>query len=185
MSNVALPSGCLTFPCVCVCIDFPIQKGQQLHMNINELFRDLFQSISTIKSEAGLDNYVEHTLSFYEAIDWSEYWIMATLGFHVLCFVTTIIIRNKHTSLSMYFFFLLGMALLTQPLNTLGIQYWKSFSLYPYFDPSGIFIVSVYSFPLMFNAFVTLIFILKAVFSMLIQVKRAQLRYKVKANKQK
>ncbi|KAG1070353.1 hypothetical protein G6F42_026139 [Rhizopus arrhizus] len=77
-----------------------------------------------------------------------------------------------------------GLAALTQPLNHFGIKHWKLFANEPYFDASGIFIVSVYSFPLIFNGFVTLMFILKATISVLINTKRAQLKQKIKNSKQ-
>ncbi|KAL7314214.1 hypothetical protein PS15m_005816 [Mucor circinelloides] len=139
---------------------------------------------SELKNADMLGSYAERTVDFFNAVDWTQPWLMSVLAFHVVCFVVTIGLRNKHDALSIYFFVLLGLAALTQPLNHLGIKHWKSFANEPYFDASGIFIVSVYSFPLIFNGFVTLIFILKATISVLINTKRAQLKQKIKNSKQ-
>ncbi|KAK4510066.1 AA_permease domain-containing protein [Mucor velutinosus] len=137
-----------------------------------------------LKNADMLGSYAERTIDFFNAVDWTQPWLISVMAFHIVCFLVTLGLRNKHDALSVYFFVLLGLAALTQPLNHLGIKHWKSFANEPYFDASGIFIVSVYSFPLIFNGFVTLIFILKATISALINTKRAQLKQKIKSSKQ-
>lgn len=52
---------------------------------------------------------------------------------------------------------LVGLAAMTQTLNHLGQAYWDRFSTVNYFDENGMFIVSVYAFPLIFNGFFTLV----------------------------
>lgn len=52
---------------------------------------------------------------------------------------------------------LVGLAAMTQTLNHLGQTYWDRFSTVNYFDENGMFIVSVYAFPLIFNGFFTLV----------------------------
>jgi hypothetical protein len=52
---------------------------------------------------------------------------------------------------------LVGLALLTQPLNQAGATYWEHFAAANYFDESGLFIVSLYAFPLIFNGFFSLV----------------------------
>ncbi|KAL0144528.1 transmembrane protein 18-domain-containing protein [Mucor lusitanicus] len=139
---------------------------------------------SELKNADMLGSYAERTIDFFNAVDWTQPWLMSVMAFHIVCFLVALGLRNKHDALSVYFFVLLGLAALTQPLNHLGIKHWKSFANEAYFDASGIFIVSVYSFPLIFNGFVTLIFILKATVSVLISTKRAQLKQKIKNSKQ-
>ncbi|KAI8875472.1 hypothetical protein K501DRAFT_202571, partial [Backusella circina FSU 941] len=111
-------------------------------------------------------------------VDWTQPWLVILLSFHLLCFIVSISLRHHHTAISVYFFVLLGFAASTQSLNKLGGQYWELFSTEPYFDKSGLFIVITYSFPVIFNAFVTLFLIFKATIYLMIETKRAQLRQK-------
>ncbi|CDH49491.1 predicted protein [Lichtheimia corymbifera JMRC:FSU:9682] len=153
---------------------------------------DFVQSIlSSIKQQSStntassVDRYIAQTIQFFKAIDWSQPWLMALVGFHVICFITTIVLRNHHNALSLYFFLLLGLAAMTQTLNHLGQTYWNRFSTVNYFDENGMFIVSVYAFPLIFNGFFTLIFVLKAAANLMVKVKRAQLRSQAQAKNKK
>ncbi|EPB93069.1 hypothetical protein HMPREF1544_00143 [Mucor circinelloides 1006PhL] len=120
---------------------------------------------SELKNADMLGSYAERTIDFFNAVILDSALVDVCVGIpcRVLC---------------------VGLAALTQPLNHLGIKHWKLFANERYFDASGIFIVSVYSFPLIFNGFVTLMFILKATISVLINTKRAQLKQKIKNSKQ-
>ncbi|KAI8094877.1 transmembrane protein 18-domain-containing protein [Gilbertella persicaria] len=146
----------------------------------NEILNNLLSSIQAeLHNEAMLGSYTDQTVAFFKAVNWTQPWILGLLGCHMMCFLIAIHYRHCHDQLVIYFFSLLGLAALTQPLNQLGINYGNQFLDQAYFDPSGVFIVSVYSFPLIFNGFVTLIFILKAVVSIMIQTKRVQLKNKI------
>ncbi|KAI9482814.1 MAG: transmembrane protein 18-domain-containing protein [Benjaminiella poitrasii] len=138
--------------------------------------------LSAIRSELHnadlIGSHLGQTIAFLKAIDWTQPWILCILGFHTICFIVSILLRNKHNWLSIYFFILLGFAALTQPLNNLGMKHWNG----AYFDTSGLFIVCVYSFPLILNCLFTLIWILKATISMLIQTKTLQLKQKLGKN---
>ncbi|KAI7895703.1 transmembrane protein 18-domain-containing protein [Mucor mucedo] len=145
----------------------------------NVMMDNLVESIKATLTEAnmlGFASYTEQTLAFFHAVDWTQPWIISVIVFHLLCFLISIKLRNNHDALPIYFMILMGMAALTQPLNSLAIQHWSLFSTESYFDTSGLFIVSVYAFPLIFNCSLTLAFILRAVVSTLIKAKRAQLK---------
>jgi hypothetical protein len=75
-------------------------------------------------------------------------------------FIFLYYVRSKQTKNDECLFFTLcivGFASLTQKLNSLGMKYWQSFSNTCYFEPSGVFIVSVYAAPLLVNAFVVMV----------------------------
>ncbi|KAG2214005.1 hypothetical protein INT47_001276 [Mucor saturninus] len=119
----------------------------------NVMMDNLVESIKATLTDAnmmGFASYTEQTLAFFHAED------------------------TQYVNSS--FIITVGMAALTQPLNSLAIQHWSLFSTESYFDTSGLFIVSVYAFPLIFNCSLTLAFILRAVVSTLIKAKRAQLK---------
>ncbi|KAI8067109.1 transmembrane protein 18 [Gongronella butleri] len=135
----------------------------------------LFAQVSAL-----FKDHAHQTREFFQAVDWSQPFLVALLAFHAITLLTAVLLRHRHTALSCYFFVLLGLAGLTQPLNSLGNTHWRSFAASNYFDDSGLFIVSVYAFPLLFNGFVTLLLILKATFSLMIETKRRQLARKKK-----
>ncbi|KAI8084977.1 transmembrane protein 18-domain-containing protein [Halteromyces radiatus] len=141
------------------------------------------QLSSAEKPTSYLQQHAQHTLQFFQAIDWSQHWLIGLLTFHILCFILVILLRHRHTALSCYFFVLLGLAALTQPLNQAGAIYWEQFAEANYFDDSGLFIVSLYAFPLIFNGFFCLVFILKASFKLMVEMKRRQLQQKAKKSK--
>ncbi|KAI8332605.1 transmembrane protein 18-domain-containing protein [Chlamydoabsidia padenii] len=144
------------------------------------------QQLSTSQNSASfLQEHVNHTLEFFQAIDWSQNWLRCLIGFHIGCFILVILLRNRHAALSWYFFVMLGLALLTQPLNQAGATYWNRFAAANYFDESGLFIVSLYAFPLIFNGFFSLVFILKASFGLMVEMKRRQLQHNVNKKKSK
>ncbi|KAI9490546.1 transmembrane protein 18-domain-containing protein [Zychaea mexicana] len=144
-----------------------------------DFIKHILSSVHAKQNSPGgsvIDQYIERTYEFLDAIDWSQKWLQGLIGFHVICFATTLLLRNHSTGLSVYFFVLLGMAALVKPLNGLCKTHWEEFASADYFDESGLFIVSVYALPLVFNAFVTLIFILKTAAGLLVSMKRAQIR---------
>ncbi|KAI8375427.1 transmembrane protein 18 [Choanephora cucurbitarum] len=101
-----------------------------------------------------------------------EWWLIAVISFHLFCFCLAISLRHHSNALSVYFFVLLGMAALSQMLNRLGMDSMGE----AYFDSHGAMIVLVYSFPLLFNGVVVLLFIIKALIHAMIQAKRNQLK---------
>ncbi|KAI9247451.1 transmembrane protein 18-domain-containing protein [Phascolomyces articulosus] len=144
----------------------------------DDFIHHILNTVHTKQNEQGssFDLFMERTYEFIDAIDWTQTWLQALIGFHTVCFITTLLLRNHSTGLSIYFFLLLGMAALAKPLNDLGRTHWDNFASANYFDESGLFAVSIYALPLVFNSFVTLIFILKMTAGLLVNMKRAQIK---------
>ncbi|KAI8062945.1 transmembrane protein 18-domain-containing protein [Thamnidium elegans] len=153
--------------------------SSQPNVMINTLVDSIKESLNDA-SMLGFESFAEQTIEFFRAIDWTQPWIMTLIIFHTICLFITFGLRNQHDRLSVYFFVLLGFAALTQPLNSFAMKNWKAFSTESYFDESGVFVVCVYALPLISNGCLALIFILKAIVSLLIQTKRAQLQNKMR-----
>ncbi|CAO3611535.1 unnamed protein product [Cunninghamella blakesleeana] len=147
-----------------------------------EVVKNILSKLPQTESKASsfLEEQVLHSLEFIEAIDWSQKWIIGLIVFHIICFLLNILLRNRHTALSYYLFILLGLAALTQVINQYGSIHWRSFASANYFDESGLFIVSLYTFPLIFNIFCTLMLLFKASFDLMIEMKSRQLMKKKK-----
>ncbi|KAJ3091382.1 Transmembrane protein 18 [Quaeritorhiza haematococci] len=107
-----------------------------------------------------------------EAVDWSEPFISVLLGIHVFIFLWIFITRGFINVLIGNFFGL-------EPLNFLASQNYKSFSSTNYFDEHGVFAGIMYAGPLLFNMFLVVIFLLAHASSLLVRVKRAQIKQKL------
>ncbi|KAL0085839.1 transmembrane protein 18-domain-containing protein [Phycomyces blakesleeanus] len=145
---------------------------------VQGILEQVQQGIGRAANRSAYDEFVDYTLQFFQSVDWSQPWLRALIGFHVICMLIPIFLRNRHTLLSVYFFAILGMAALASPLNSLGAEHWKQFASANYFDPSGMFIVIVYAFPLLINGFFTLFFVLRATVKTMVLVKKQSLKAK-------
>ena len=106
--------------------------------------------------------------------------------FHLVCFLTLVLFRNNvkllitaffffgictllvdwHTQESSCFLFLsfseAFLVFMSETLNSLGAEHWRSFATQAYFDESGFFLVVIYATPLLFNAFLALVHLLSS-----------------------
>jgi len=67
-----------------------------------------------------------------------------------------------------------------QYLNSFAATNWELFATKPYFDANGAFISLIFSGPLLLNASAILVFFVMELGSLLVKVKRAELKEKVK-----
>lgn len=70
-------------------------------------------------------------------------------------------------------------------INKYAYDNWREFATKNYFDTSGAFISLVYSGPMVLNALMILILFVAKLSSLLIQVKRMELKQKIKQQKKK
>eukprot|EP01114_Cavostelium_apophysatum_P017904 TRINITY_DN5413_c0_g1_i1.p1 TRINITY_DN5413_c0_g1~~TRINITY_DN5413_c0_g1_i1.p1 ORF type:complete len:170 (-),score=20.06 TRINITY_DN5413_c0_g1_i1:41-520(-) len=120
----------------------------------------------------------DHILAFVQAIDWTEPFIQGLLVFHISLFFFIILNRKNIQVLSVVFFGILAMVFFAENLNTWCSQNYKEFSEQNYFDKTGTFISFLYSLPLIANDLIILICFVRIMGSLLIKVKRAELKEK-------
>jgi len=122
----------------------------------------------------------EHMQAFKAAINWSEYFIISILSFHIaMAFLTFIIL--KHGEMKSRLSILVIISILvqcTQTFNTWASSNWEKFATQNYFDESGVFVTLVWSAPLLLITFVMLIAYLREASQLLIQVKTKELKKK-------
>ena len=119
---------------------------------------------------------VEHAKAFSAAVDWSESWIRCLLAFHAACLLTALLFRKHLRVQSLLFLIISLLVFLSEHVNTLCQQNWKSFAKQDYFDKQGVFAGIMYSGPLLFVSFVQLVNMLYVASIELIKVKRMELR---------
>ncbi len=105
---------------------------------------------------------------------------MSILAFHALIIMSAVIVTRKGSLAGRLS--LLGviavMVRSAEYLNRLGAEHWESFATQNYFDDKGIFVSLMLSGPLLVISFGMLIAFLREASSLLIQVKRHELREK-------
>ncbi|KAF9382332.1 hypothetical protein BGX21_001844 [Mortierella sp. AD011] len=93
---------------------------------------------------------------------------------------------SSSTNMPAYPFFPMPvlLAALSEPLNRIGSRHWREFSDDNYFDSYGVFTSVVWSAPLLGNAILAVLLLLRATAGLLIKVKKAQIQ-ESKRKKQK
>ncbi|XP_063407632.1 transmembrane protein 18-like isoform X1 [Mytilus trossulus] len=95
--------------------------------------------------------------TYLASIDWTDPWFRYLLLFHVICCLTTIVIRKKSNIQFIYFGFLIVMVYLSEYINEWAAKNYKSFSRQQYFDSNGLFISTVFSTPILINCLIMVI----------------------------
>ncbi|KAG9322915.1 hypothetical protein KVV02_003454 [Mortierella alpina] len=121
---------------------------------------------------------------FISSVEWQQTWIQMILLLHVTLFIIILILRNRPNPLAAMLFCTILLAALSEPLNGIGSRHWQLFSDDNYFDTHGVFMGVVWAMPLLGNALLGLLLLLRATVKLLVKVKKAQLQ-KRKHKKQK
>jgi hypothetical protein len=128
-------------------------------------------------------DFWEVASAFLYEIDWTEPWLMGLVIFHVVTFCLILMLR-QHEYIQAGIFVTIGLlALSAEHLNEWAAANWKSFAGQQYFDSSGVFISVVLSCPIIVNGLLVVLMWLKGASTMLVKVKRAQLRKQAKSAK--
>ncbi|KAL7647383.1 UNVERIFIED_CONTAM: hypothetical protein RMT77_000979 [Armadillidium vulgare] len=113
--------------------------------------------------------------SFLRTIDWTEWWLLGLIVFHILLTTFTIMTRNYHAIQGFLFFGLLMSVRCSELINEYAAKNWQKFSHQQYFDSGGLFISVVFSMPILFNCLMMVINWLWQSSNMMAKVKRAEL----------
>ena len=142
---------------------------------VSELFNIIKQQNITGLQDAAHDFYND-VMGFVHAIDWSERWLLALGGFHTLVWILALASRRNHDAQMVLLVCILGMVYVAEYLNTFAAARWREFAGQNYFDKRGVFISVMYSAPLLCASMFLLLNALRATSSLLIKVKRKEIR---------
>ena len=126
-------------------------------------------------NEAAQDFYND-AMGFAHAIDWSEQWLMGLGAFHAIVWLVAIATRRNNDAQMVLLISILGMVYCAEYVNTWASQHWQEFAGQNYFDKRGVFISVMYSAPMLALALLVLLNALRHTSSLLIKVKRQELR---------
>ncbi|KAL6080555.1 hypothetical protein QOT17_000198 [Balamuthia mandrillaris] len=119
-------------------------------------------------------------MAFVEDVNWTEPWLVALGGLHLLLLLVILSTRNQFYSQLALWAFLLGTVFSAEWINTWCMHNWQRFATQPYFSANGAFISLVLCAPFILLSLVITINFLRMVVQMMVVVKRAQLRNKKK-----
>ncbi|KAF8940078.1 Transmembrane protein 18 [Haplosporangium gracile] len=131
--------------------------------------------------QTGWVDFKSASSGFIEAVEWQQTWIQMVLAMHLIFFIIIVSLRNRPNPLAAMLFCTTA---LSEPLNGIGSRHWQLFSDDNYFDSHGVFTSLVWAAPLLVNAMVATMLLLRATVKLLVKVKRAQLQ-ESKKKKQK
>lgn len=155
---------------------------KQEYMNMDSPLNGIADGVlgDIMRNQATPTTIWEHMQAFKAAINWSEYFIIGILSFHIaMAFLTFIIL--KHGEMKSRLSILVIISILVQcaqTFNTWASTNWETFATQNYFDESGVFVTLVWSAPLLLITFVMLIAYLREAGQLLIQVKTKELKKK-------
>eukprot|EP00913_Durusdinium_trenchii_P023929 g22472.t1 len=122
-------------------------------------------------------SFTEDVQAFVHAIDWrTDFWIFGLFLVEFLDLLMVVINRRSWERLAMIFLANTGILYCAEWLNQLASKNWKTFSSQDYFDKAGVFASVLVGLPLLLCQFLIVGFLLKEAGSMVIQVKRLELK---------
>jgi len=135
--------------------------------------------------QAQPESPMEHFHAFRSAINWSEKFIVGLICFQIVMFLLCLFVSRKNRGLGSRVSLLVFIGVVVRSaewLNSQGEQHWESFATQDYFDKQGIFIGIMFCAPLLLNSLMMLLFYMSEASTLLIQVKRNEIKQKSKSN---
>lgn len=163
-------------------LDDPTEDFLNMESPLNDIAENVLKDI--MSNQAPLSTS-EKLHAFKSAITWDEPFIIYLLIFHVIIILCAISV-TKSASLFKKGTLLGFMAVIVRSaeyMNTRGRLNWERFATQDYFDTSGVFVALMICTPLLITMFCMLIAMLQEAKSLLIQVKRIELKEKQKKAK--
>jgi len=143
---------------------------------MSAFFEGLVHSLNQSVSSNFYKPFSESFQEFTAAVYWDkERFLFIFLGFHCFFSFLAVLLRNKILYQFFLFFFLCILIFLSENLNSFCHLHWQKFSTQDYFDSSGIFIIVLYSIPLILICIGILINIILTSFQLAVVAKRLQL----------
>ena len=130
----------------------------------------------------------EHFEAFRSAINWTEPFIVAVIGFQFVMFCLCLYVSRKDRGLlpRISILFMIGVLVRSAEwLNTIAADHWESFATQDYFDSRGIFISIFLSGPLLLDSLMMLFMYVAEAGQLLVEVKKRELSDKQKKSKNK
>lgn len=133
--------------------------------------------------QASPQTITEHFDAFRSAITWSEKFIVGLICFHIFVLLLCLFVSRKGRGLTPRVCVLVFIGIMVRSaewINKQGAKHWEQFATQDYFDKRGIFIGIMLAAPLLIDSLMMLLFFMSEASSLLIEVKRNELKGKNK-----
>jgi hypothetical protein len=160
------------------------QQAELLRVG-EELIRESSRKLRDAAGPDALRQAYELYRGFFEAVDWTEPWLVAVLSLHAMLLLVAVATRKSETAQTCVFALCAFLVFIAERLNGLASAHWRAFSTQDYFDKEGVFTTTVFCVPLIAVLVVVLVNFLRLMASMMIQAKRAQLKQRARAEAKK
>ena len=136
----------------------------------------LFSLLEQANFTGAAHDLYNDVMGFGHAIDWSERWLIGLGAFHATVWLVMIASRRNNDVQMGLLVLILGLVYSAEWINSYAGHHWETFASQNYFDRRGVFISVMFSAPLLCAAMLVLLNALRAAGSLLIQVKRREIR---------
>lgn len=136
-----------------------IESGGEGGGDFGDFMKGIEESMLHMMKESAKapETAMEHWQAFAAAIDWSETWIRALLGFHVVMLLVAFLTRNSVNAQTVLFLLICGLIFVSEYLNSYCAVNWQLFARQNYFDLHGVFAGTLYAGPLLIIALFQLV----------------------------
>mmetsp|Transcript_7859 Transcript_7859/g.11873 ORF Transcript_7859/g.11873 Transcript_7859/m.11873 type:complete len:157 (-) Transcript_7859:1016-1486(-) len=147
---------------------------------ISDLQREI---LDTYNTGPGPQGFLENCQAFSNAINWKESWIRTLIIFHFSVLILVFLTRKLFALQVGIFFSICVLVRLSEWINGKLARIWDNFSTQNYFDERGVFMGVMWSAPLLAILFMMMINFLLSAANLLVVVKKAELKAKMKREK--
>jgi len=126
---------------------------------------------------------LEHFQAFRSAITWNEPFIVGLLAFQVVMFFLCIYVSRPERGLAPRLVVMVTIAVVvksSEKVNEFAAQNWESVCTQNYFDAKGVFMMVMVCCPLLVDSLIMLFLFIREASQLLVKVKTAQLKQKMK-----
>ena len=151
--------------------------------DLNELFTNLFNTSARNNSFYWIPEDIANASlweAFRELDILNEPWLIFVIAFHVISLVIATLYRKNSSYIFLHLVTLLCLCYASELLNGFLAKHYKTFTKYQYFDSNGVFLICIWSAPLIVEAFLCLVYLLVDASNLLVAVKRHELNRKTK-----
>jgi len=134
-----------------------------------------------LSNSVGPQTLSEHWEAFTSAINFEEPFVRGLFALHAVVLVLVVLLRRVYPAQVTLFVLICVLVGAAEPANRWAAENWRSFATQNYFDEHGVFTGLMFCAPLLLIGFGQLLGFLYEASSLLIKVKRAELRRKAAA----
>jgi hypothetical protein len=154
------------------------KHGRHVAYNNNTLYSHTFSG-SRLFLQKGPQTLLEQFHAFRYAIRWTEPFVVGLIFFQMVLLVAALGVSRRGVGIAPRLVLMVTIGAIVRGaeyINAYCAKNWEAIATQNYFDTRGIFISVMLCIPLLVDCFIMLLFFLREASTLLVQVKRAELK---------